>query len=974
MFNEKNSVQDYISDILTKLQWNKIDPNSIERAENQVLLEKTFSETIPKINPEIKWDQSRIDEIIYKLLETIRSVHDVGLIKANEEFSKWLKGDQSMPYGPNGQHKTVNLIDFGPEALTNNKFEFVEEFSVKSLDTGRPDIVLFVNGIPLVVIETKTPIRPSISWLDGASDIYDLYEKIIPELFVPNVFSASTEGKELWYGTVGSPPEEFWEPWKKKESGTLAEFDILVQSLFSRETVLEMLQYYTVFSTDPKARKIKMIARYPQYEAVNLITQRVVEGKVKSGLIWHFQGSGKSLLMILAAMRLRNHPKLNNPTVMIVVDRIDLDSQIAGKFSSTNVPNTIRADTRQELEDYLKRGVKKVIITTIHKFGEAEGVLNNSDNIIALVDEADRSQEGDLGTRMRNALPNAFLFGLTGTPINKKDRNTFLTFGSDADGPERYLHRYSFEESVEDHTTLPINFEKRLSKVRFDREEFDEIYSKIKTGLTNSDEKILAEKAGKLKRFLSHPDMIKQKSEDIVRHYKENVEDSGFKAQVVAYDRDCCEMYYNEFAKLLKPDEFEVVMTTDKDDSIERKKKFELTKEDQDEIIKRFQNPNDPLKFLIVTSKLLRGFDAPILQVMYLDKPLKDQGLLQAVCRVNRPFPGKSSGIIVDYIGVFDDITKALTYDFETLSPVIKNIEELAKKLPKLLQKCLAYFPNIDRTKTGYEGLIAAIRCFDRPQSSYLQSAQIKDNFAADFIVLQKHWEILNLKYTTAEQAKDYRWLSDIYNSMQPSTGSGLRVWKKLGPKTIKTINENVEVLGIEDNLEVLVMDQNILQKIREDHCPINPHEMEIRIIRRLKRQKPSKKFIELGERLEKIREMYQKKLIDDYEWLKKMLEIAKEVVEAEKGKQEEKEADHKEALTRIFNQYKMKTTPDEIKNLVTEIDEVVTKTRYTGWQRKIEGSGADIRRELYRVFMRHKLHHESDLFNSAYAYVFEHY
>ncbi|EGG41360.1 HsdR family type I site-specific deoxyribonuclease [Candidatus Nitrosarchaeum limnium SFB1] len=935
MFNEKNSVQDYISDILEKINWTKISVSSLERTENQIMLEKTFSEVIPKLNPEIDWDQSKIDEILYKLLSVIQSVHDVGLIKANEEFAKWIKGDQSMPYGKNGQHKAINLIDFGEDFLKNNKFEFVKEFTVKSLDTGRPDIVLFVNGLPLVVIETKTPVRPSISWLDGASDVYDLYEKIIPELFVPNVFSSATEGKELWYGSVGSPPEELWEPWKKKEGGSLVGFDSLVQSLFDRKTVLEMLQYYTVFSTDPKARKIKMIARYPQYEAVNLITQRVVEGKEKSGLIWHFQGSGKSLLMILAAMRLRNHPKLNNPTVMIVVDRIDLDSQIAGKFTATNVPNTVHADTRKKLEDYLKQGIKKIIITTIHKFGEAEGVLNDRDNIIVLVDEADRSQEGDLGTRMRNALPNAFLFGLTGTPVNKKDRNTFLTFGSDADGPERYLHRYSFEESVEDHTTLPINFEKRLAEVRFNREEFENVYSQIKTGLTNSDEKILSEKAGKLKRFLSHPDMIKKKAKDIVEHYKENILDSGFKAQVVAYDRECCDLYRQAFSELLKSDEYEVVMTVDKGDPIDWKKRYELSKEAQEEIIKRFQNPNDPLKFLIVTSKLLRGFDAPVLQVMYLDKPLKDQGLLQAVCRVNRPYPGKSTGIIVDYIGVFDDITKALTYDYEKLSSVVRNIEELAKKLQEKLDKCLAYFPNVDRTKIGYEGLIDAIKCFERPKSSYLQSAKIKDEFGADFIVLQKYWEILNPTYTSLVQAKDYRWLSDVYNSIQPSTGSGLRVWKRLGPKTIKAINEHVEIIGIQDDLEVLVMDQNLLQTIRDGSRPLNPEGMEIRIIRRLKKLPKNKKFIELGERLEKIREMYQQKLIDDYEWLKRILEIAREVVETEKGKEEESETDHKEALTRIFNQYKTKSTSDDIKNLVTEIDKVVQKIRYPGWQKK---------------------------------------
>jgi len=538
LFNEENTVENLVRDILGKqLGWKFISRDSIPREEKEVLVETILSDSIKKFNNEVNEVSDRVDEIIHKLNSIIFSVREVGLVKANEEFSKWIKNEQTMPYGQNGQHIPIKLIDF--ENIENNDFVVTTQYSFKSKITKRPDLVLLVNGIPLVVIEAKTPVRPSISWADGALQVSEDYEKNIPEIFVPNVFSAATEGKELQYGTIGAAVEEFWSPWRKADpdkQGLLGISDT-IKSLFDKKTVLEMLQHYTVFATNPKGKKIKIIARYPQYEAVNLIVQRVLEGKIKRGLIWHFQGSGKSLLMVFAALRLRFHPKLNNPTVLIVVDRIDLDAQIGGTFTATNVPNTIGTDSRAELEQLLKDDTRKVILTTIHKFGEADDVLNDGSNIIVFVDEAHRTQEGDLGRKMRDALPNAFLFGLTGTPINKRDKNTFLAFGAEQD-ENGYLHRYSFEESVVDGATLPINFEPRLVKIRIDRKEIDKAFDQIAGDLSESDQHILSQKAGQLPRLIKDKDRIAAIAEDIVKHYKEFIEPERLKGQVVAYDRE----------------------------------------------------------------------------------------------------------------------------------------------------------------------------------------------------------------------------------------------------------------------------------------------------------------------------------------------------------------------------------------------------------------------------------------------------
>ena len=967
MFNEENSVENLIRDILSEdLGWKFLPRENLSRKESEVLVEDILSETIKKLNPDIVSVPDRIDEIIYKLNSVIFSVNEVGLIKANEEFSRWIKNEQSMPYGPGGQHVPIKLIDF--DDIENNDFVVTTQYSFKSKVNKRPDVILLVNGMPLVVIEAKTPVRPSISWADGALQVSEDYEKNIPEIFVPNVFSAATEGKELQYGAIGAAVEEFWSPWRKDDpdkQGLMGIADT-IKSLFDKKTVLDMLQHYTVFANDPKGRKIKIIARYPQYEAVNLIAQRVLEGKVKRGLIWHFQGSGKSLLMVFAALRLRFHPKLNNPTVIVVVDRLDLDAQIGGTFTATNVPNTVGTDSRAELEQLLKDDTRKVILTTIHKFGEADNVLNDRSNIIVFVDEAHRTQEGDLGRKMRDALPNAFLFGLTGTPINKRDKNTFLAFGAEQD-ENGYMHRYSFEESVVDGATLPINFEPRLVKIRIDSKEIDKAFDQITDGLSDTDQHILSQKAGQLPRLIKDKDRITAIAEDIAKHYTEYIEPEGLKGQVVAYDREICTLYKKALDQHMPPEDTAIVMTMAKGDPQEWKDNYELTSDELDALLRRYKDPDDPLKLLIVTSKLLTGFDAPINQVMYLDKPMKDHGLLQAICRTNRPYPNKHNGLIVDYIGVFDDAAKNLKFDYKGVDKVITNIEDLAKNMPTIVQNCLKYFKGVDRSIGGYEGLALAQNC--------IESITLQDEFAADYSVLSRYWEILSPRFSTKPYAEDYKWLSAVYESVQAPTGRGRLIWKRLGSKTTEMVQDHIKVLEIQNDLDALIVDEKILNSIKTGEAPPNPKLVEIKIVRRLRRHGNNPKFVALGERLEKARDRYLKRLIDSIEFLKELLEIAKDLVAAEQtdtGEQKVK-PDEKEALTRIFEESNIKTTPEVIKQIVSDIDDIVKKIRFEGWQFTIAGE-RQIKQEITRVLLKQKLHKEKELFKKAYEYIKQHY
>lgn len=393
--------------------------------------------------------------------------------------------------------------------------------------------------------------------------------------------------------------------------------------------------------------------------------------------------------------------------MLIVVDRIDLDTQITATFNAADVPNCVAAGTRAELRQMLEQDVRKVIITTIHKFGEAPGKLNERDNIIALVDEAHRTQEGDLGLKMREALPNAFLFGLTGTPINKRDRNTFAAFGAEED-EKGYMSRYSFDESIRDGATLPLHFEARLVQHRVDQAAIDEAFANITGELSEEDLENLSSRASRLAILLKAPEHVRAAVNDIAEHFQAKVQPNGFKAQVVVFDREACVAYKAALDEILPPEWSEFVMSVGHGDDQDWRDRFGRSKDDEEKLLDRFRDPADPLQILIVTSRLLTGFDAPILQAMYLDKPMKDHNLLQAICRTNRPYQGKSHGLIVDYLGIFDDVAKSLNFDEHAVRQVISNIEELKRQLPEAMAACLDFFMGVDRTVGGYEGLIAA--------------------------------------------------------------------------------------------------------------------------------------------------------------------------------------------------------------------------------------------------------------------------
>ena len=987
LFSESNTVENYliyklsgvnlnkksiydtveIDNEINEIKWKYVQSDLLLRNDEDVFLENILKDSLIKLNPDISENPENAEEVIRKLKSILISVDNIGLVKSNEEFAKWIKNEHSLPIGKNNEHTNIKLIDF--ENLENNSFIITNQLKVKNLENKIPDIVMFINGIPIIVGELKTPVRKSVSWYDGAYEINEVYENSIPQLFVPNILSFSSDGKELFIGAVRTPLD-FWSPWrldkitKSKKLSNLNEIGNQFIHLLNPATLLDILKYYSVYGTN-NSKKIKVICRYQQFEGANAIVERVNEGKIKKGLIWHFQGSGKSLLMLFAAQKLRKQKNLNNPTVLIVVDRIDLDSQITSSFSDAEVSNFINVENIKDLNETLKKDTRKIIITMIHKFRDAPPNINDRKNIILMVDEAHRTQEGNLGRKMRSSLPNAFLFGLTGTPINKADRNTFWAFGAEED-QEGYMSRYSFQESIRDKATLPLHFEPRLPNYHIDKDDLDIAFNEMFKDLDTDEQNILSKKAAQMSIFLKSPERIKTIVSDIVKHFDNHLLPSGMKAMIVTPDRHACIQYKNEIDKLKPSNASKVVISTSPNDEFEFKK-WSMDKDQQEKIVEEFNKSDSSLKFLIVTAKLLTGFDSPILQTMYLDKSLKDHTLIQAICRTNRIFPNKTFGRIVDYFGVFDDTAKALSFDEKSVKTVITNIKEIKDKLPLCINKCLKYFKNIDRSVKGFEGLEKA--------QNEISEENIREEFAKDYSNLSKIWEALSPDPELNYYQKDYKWLSQVYISIRPAADeNGRLIWHTLGAKTTKLIHDHIHVQGINHELEEVILDSNLIDDLMNKQKKEDVKKVVKILSSRLKKFSENKIFKRLSERLEELRSKAEKGLINSVDFIKRLCEIAQETLEEEKKSLSSTvQKNAKSALTELFLEMKTDKTPKIIDRIVSDIDDIVKIVRFDGWQNSITGE-REVQKSLRKTLLKYQLHKEEELFKKAYLYIKEYY
>ena len=974
-FNEENTVEQMLINAAAQRGWIYVEPKFVPRLPDEVLVVEWLLEALLRLNP-ITPEQA--EQVIYKLRAAITSgSQSDGLVEANDQFRKLLFEENSYPFGENGDNINIRFFSDGKDkdgkeyrnrCIVTNQWEYPR----LSKEGGkRLDLVFVINGIPVVIGEAKTPVRPQVTWADGATDIMH-YQKSIPEMFVPNILCFASEGKELQYAGIGCPIDK-WGPWfadEKRLHGSLLHVQHNYLEFIDPDRLLDIYRFYSVFTGTSNGQKIKIVCRYQQYLGGEAIVQRVLNtyrnGKgPKKGLIWHFQGSGKSWLMVFAAQKLRLLQDLKSPTVLIVDDRVDLEDQITGDFTRAEIPNVEGIESKSELETKIHQ--RKILITTIFKFGDlVDGqILDERDNIILLMDEAPRTQEGDLGKKMRTALPNAFFFGLTGTPINRNDHNTFVCFGAEED-EYGYISKYTFQDSVSDGATLELNFKTVPVEMHLDETRLQEEFDALTDQISEEDKNELVRRTS-VEAFFTAEKRINDVCRYIVNHFHEYVEPTGMKAQVVVYNRDCCVKYKKALDALLGTDDQTTIVMHTAGDKADEYQPYKRNRSEEKKLLDQFRDPLSPLKFVIVTSKLLTGFDAPILQCMYLDKPMKNHTLLQAICRTNRKYnESKKCGLIVDFVGVFEDVAKSLAFDEESIKTIVKNMDEIKSLIPTFMQESLEFFPDVDRTVGGWEGLTAAQQC--------LKDEGIKTNFARHFARLSKAWEIISPDEFLAPYSNDYTWLAQVYQSVRPVSGGNL-IWTLLGAKTIEIIHNNIDTIDIGTPLEDLVVDADIIDSVLEDEKKVQKKIVEVEKMLRLRlgEHVGDPKYKRFAEKLDELREKMNQSMISSIDFLKQLLAMAKDLLEEEKkvDQPQDKRAQARAALTDLFQSIKTDETPVVVENVVNDIDnEVVNIVRQFNDAFKSITAQREIKKKLRSILWIKYSIKDNDVFEKAYQYI----
>lgn len=472
--------------------------------------------------------------------------------------------------------------------------------------------------------------------------------------------------------------------------------------------------------------------------------------------------------------------------------------------------------------------------------------------------------------------------------------------------------------------------------------------------------------------IMKDPRRIKAVCEHIAEHFMTKVNPNGFKAQVVCYDRECCVLYKKELDRLLGETVSTIVMDTNNDKADEYKQ-WRRSRDEEAKVLDEFRDPNNPLQIVIVTSKLLTGFDAPVLQVMYLDKPMKDHTLLQAICRTNRVYnQDKTYGLIVDYIGIFDDVAKALFFDSESVEKVISNIESVKGKVPEMVEACISFFPGVDRTRDDWEGLVAAQEC--------LPDDETKDQFGAYYRALNRVWNALSPDACLNPYKSEYKWLSKVYDSIRPTDERGRLIWAALGPKTLQLVHENISVESVVKDEDVIEMDAQIIEKFISGDASAGKkkRKLEVDLAAIILAHPNDPRFVKLGERMEKLREEHEAGLLTSIQFLKALLALAKEAVQIMKQQPPEPEgndpfAKGKAALTELFQSVRNANTPVIVERIVNDIDGIVKIVRFPGWQNTSTGR-KEISKNLRDVIMRKYRIKDPDVFAKAYGYVEQYY
>ncbi len=888
---------------------------------DDVILKGRLRDAIARLNPTIPKEAQ--DEALKKVLR----IHSQNLIKSNEKFHNYLVNGVEVEYRYNNRIKgdIVQLFDFNN--IKNNEFLAINQFTIiQDNKNRRPDIILFVNGIPLVVIELKNPVDENAT-IDSAYNQLQTYKDEISNLFIYNEILVISDGTEAQTGTLTSPREWFL-AWKSVDGETIApnnmpQLQVLLQGMLSKERLLDLIKHFIVFMKT-KSKTNKIIAGYHQYFATNKAIKTTIKATKtnrKVGVVWHTQGSGKSLTMCFYSGKLVLNKELNNPTIVVITDRNDLDDQLFNTFSSCEDllrQKPVQAKNREDLKEKLKVASGGIIFTTIQKFSNEENkktydLLSTRKNIIVMADEAHRSQYGfkakvskkdasisyGFAKYLRDALPNASFIGFTGTPIELEDRNTRAIFGN-------YIDIYDIEQAVEDKRTVRIYYESRLVKLDIDPEEkkkIDEEFEEVTETEEEHRKEKLKGKWARLEAVVGAEKRIRLIAKDIAHHFQEREEIMEGKAMIVCMSRRICVELYNEIIKL-KPEwhneddnkgTIKVIMTGSASDPKSWQQHIR-TKQRRRELGERFKDAESSFKLAIVRDMWLTGFDVPSLHTLYIDKPMKGHSLMQAIARVNRVFKDKPGGLVVDYLGIADELKKAL-YTYSRSGgrgkPTFDQEEAVAVMLEKY-EIIKAMFYKFDYSKffkgTAREKMALVPAAIEH----ILNQEKGKERYLKHVTELSKAFA-LAVPHEEAMKIRDeVGFFQAIKAAMVKATTPSGKTYEELNSAIKQIVSKAIssdKIIDVFDAAGLKKPDISILSdEFLEEVKGMKYRNLAIEALKKLLNDEVKARFRtnkvkskRFSQMLEETVRRYQNRSIDSAQVINELIEIAKEVREAQK-------------------------------------------------------------------------------------------
>lgn len=929
---------------------------------SQVILLRRLKDALIRINP--KLPEQAVDEAIHRLLH----ISAPNLEEANHNFHLMLReGARVEIRKENGEivGEIVKLFDY--EELNNNDWLAVNQFTVIEGEYNRrPDIVIFVNGIPIGIVELKDPADIRATLMKAYNKIQN-YKATIPSLFYYNEIIVISDGNEAKCGTITSAWERF-SPWGtmqgKKPTEHMMPLEVAIKGVFDKNILLELARDFLSFEFDG-TKWLKKFAMYQQYDSV----KRAVENTIKAvkskdkriGIVWHAQGAGKSLTMVFYVAKLLRIPELNNPTIVVLTDRNDLDSQIYENFEAARdlIPYPKQAETVEHLKELLKTPAGGVIFSTVQKFEPEKGkfpTLSTRENIVVIADEAHRSHYNFVkgyARYIREGLPNAAFIGFTATPIELGDRSTVQVFGD-------YIHVYDLAKAQKDNAVVPIIYENayiRLGLESHAKEILDEEFEEITEREEVEVKEVLKEKWSKLEKVVGSERVLKTVAKDIIEHFEKRLQAIEGKALVACMSRRICVELYKHLTEL-RPEwhddddrkgAIKVIMTGSTDDPPEFQPHIR-TKDEVDEVKKRFVNPDDPLKIVIVRDMLLTGFDNPCLHTMYVFKPMKGHTLIQAIARVNRVYKDKPAGLVVDYVGIGEALKIAVaqyTVRGEIEGSIVPTEEEVREQLLPLLEekyeKVRSFLKGIDysnwidltpseRTHLSQEALDEIVRD-DETKREFLKAVA---ELNKTFVLLAPRPEALKISDDLAffQMIRDrIVKTSPDYVIPAPRVETAL---KKLVSRAV-VVEDIVDLLSKKgEHPEISILSEEFLKEVSEMEFPNLRVEILRKLINdeiRIRLRRNIVRYRSFRERLERTIQAYHSRAIESARVIEELIKIARELKESLKAGEElglsEEELAFYDALSH-GKEFIM--SDEELKKLVRELVKSIKRNLSIDW------------------------------------------